>query len=84
MTLTQGLSVIIISHDISLAAQYCQRMLLLNKGNIYKVGEPAEVITADNISMVYQCPVFVDTNPISKTPRITLLSRRKEDEQETA
>jgi ABC-type hemin transport system ATPase subunit len=44
-------------------------MLILNKGGVYKIGEPAEVITADNISMVYQCPVLVDENPISKTPR---------------
>ncbi|UCG99874.1 MAG: ABC transporter ATP-binding protein [Deltaproteobacteria bacterium] len=75
LTRTQGLSVIIVSHDISLAAQYCQRMLLLNKGSVYKMGEPAEVITADIISTVYQCPVLVDKNPISKTPRVTVLSK---------
>jgi len=83
LTLTQGLSVIIISHDISLAAQYCHRMLLLNKGGVYKIGEPAEVITADNISTVYQCPVLVDNNPISKTPRVTILKKRKESKEET-
>ncbi len=71
----QGLSVIIVSHDISLAAQYCHRMVLLNKGSVFKTGEPAEVITADNISTVYQCPVLVDKNPISKTPRVTILSK---------
>ncbi len=79
---TQGLSVIIVSHDISLAAQYCQRMLLLNRGSVYKIGEPAEVITADTISKVYQCPVFVDKNPISKTPRITVLSKTEEGKRE--
>jgi len=83
LTLKQGLSVIIISHDISLAAQYCNRMLLLDKGGIYKIGEPAEVITADNISTVYQCPVLVDNNPISKTPRVTILSKRKESVKES-
>ena len=77
---TQGLSVVIVSHDISLAAQYCHRMVLLNKGSVFKTGEPAEVITADNISTVYQCPVLVDKNPISKTPRVTILSKKREDE----
>lgn len=76
----QGLSVIIVSHDISLAAQYCHRMLLLDKGGVFKIGEPAEVITADNISTVYQCPVLVDKNPISKTPRVTILSKKREGE----
>ena len=84
LTLTQGLSVIIVSHDISLAAQYCHRMLLLNKGDVYKIGEPAEVITADNISRVYQCPVLVDNNPITETPRITILSKRKRRKKEKA
>lgn len=77
---TQELSVVIVSHDISLAAQYCHRMVLLDRGSVYKTGEPAEVITVDNISTVYQCPVLVDKNPISKTPRITILSKRGEDE----
>jgi iron complex transport system ATP-binding protein len=83
LALTQGLSVIVVSHDISLAAQYCHRMLLLDKGSVYKIGEPAGVITADNISTVYQCPVLVDKNPISKTPRVTILSKRGEDKEET-
>ncbi len=74
---TQGLSVITVSHDISLAAQYCQRILLLDNGTIFRAGEPAEVITADTISRVYQCPVVVDNNPISNTPRVTVLSERQ-------
>ena len=82
LTQTQGLSVIIVSHEISLAAQYCHRMLLLNKGSVYKIGEPSDVITADTISTVYQCPVLVDKNPISKTPRVTVLSRRGDGEKE--
>jgi len=77
LVMTQGLSVIIVSHDINLAAQYCQRMLLLDRGNIYKTGNPDEVVTSDNISAVYQCPVLVDKNPISKTPRITVLSKKE-------
>jgi iron complex transport system ATP-binding protein len=79
---TEGLSVVIVSHDLSLAAQYCRRMLLLDKGGVYKVGVPAEVITADTISAVYQCPVFVDENPMSKTPRVTVVSKRKEGREQ--
>ena len=46
------------------------------------IGEASDVITADTISTVYQCPVLVDKNPISKTPRVTVLSRRGEGEKE--
>ena len=79
---TRGLSVITVSHDISLAAQYCHRMMLLDKGSIYKIGEPEEVITSDNISTVYQCPVLVDKNPISETPRVTVLSKEKNERKD--
>jgi len=82
LTSNQGLSVIVVSHDISLAAQYCHRMLLLNKGSVYKVGEPGEVVTTENISSVYQCPVLVDKNPITKTPRVTILSKREKGKEE--
>jgi iron complex transport system ATP-binding protein len=81
LTQTQEISVIIVSHDISLAAQYCQRMVLLDRGSIYKMGKPAEVISSDAISAVYQCQVLVDENPITKTPRITVLSGRQEDRE---
>jgi iron complex transport system ATP-binding protein len=82
LAVTQGLSVITASHDISLAAQHCHRMLLLDKGSMYKIGAPNEVITSDNISTVYQCPVLVDKNPISQTPRITVLSRGKAERKD--
>jgi iron complex transport system ATP-binding protein len=76
LTRTQGFSVMVVSHDISLAAQYCHRMLLLNEGRMHRIGSPDEVVTTDTISEVYQCPVLVDTNPITQTPRVTVLSEK--------
>jgi iron complex transport system ATP-binding protein len=83
LTRTQGFGVMVVSHDISIAAQYCQRMLLLNEGRIYRIGTPDEVVTTDTISEVYQCPVLVDKNPITQTPRVTVLSRRAENNAAT-
>jgi len=75
---TQGFGAVVVSHDISLAAQYCHRMLLLNEGRIHRIGSPDEVVTTDTISEVYQCPVLVDKNPITQSPRVTVLSRKAE------
>jgi len=80
----QGFGVMVVSHDISLAAQYCNRMLLLNKGRMYRIGSPDEVVTTDTIREVYQCPVLVDKNPITQTPRVTVLSRRPENNKDIA
>jgi iron complex transport system ATP-binding protein len=73
LTHNRGLSVLIVSHDIDLAAQYCDRMVMLKEGKIYSTGVPDEVITAKNIEAVYGCPVIVDKNPATKTPRVSLV-----------
>lgn len=68
----KGISVVIVSHDIDLIAQYCNRVILLKDGTIFKTGQPDDVITADNIEDVYECPVLVDSNPLSGRPRVSV------------
>ncbi len=68
----RGLAVVVVTHDLDLTAQYCQRLVLLKEGEIYQVGDPAAVITPSNIRTVYDCPVVVDRNPATGTPRISL------------
>ncbi len=68
----RGIAVVVVTHDLDLIAQYCQRLVLLKEGEIYETGDPASVITPANIRDVYDCPVVVDRNPVTGTPRITL------------
>ena len=70
----QGLTVISVTHDINLASLYCDRIVLLNKGNIHYMGTPDEVITESNIKEVYETDVLVDKNPQTGLPRVTLLA----------
>src|SRR5687768_15459093 len=60
-----GLTVIWVSHDLNLASQYCDRLLLLNQGALFKIGTPDEVIQPDTIETVYGCHVLVDRHPMS-------------------
>lgn len=69
----KGLSVIVVSHDIDLVAQYCDRILLLKEGVMHKLGDPAVVITAADIEAVYDCPVHVDRNPADGKPRVSVI-----------
>jgi len=69
------LTVIIVSHDLNLAAEYCERLILLDAGRIHKMGNPKEVITEENLSSVYQSKVLVEENPVTGAPRVTLLSK---------
>jgi len=69
------LTVIIVAHDLNLASEYCDRLILLDTGRIYKMGSPKEVITEENLSRVYQSKVLVEENPVTGAPRVTLLSK---------
>lgn len=69
----KGLSVVVVSHDIDLTAQYCRRVMILKNGSLYTIGEPDQVITSSNIESVYDCPVLVDKNPITGRPRVSML-----------
>jgi iron complex transport system ATP-binding protein len=73
LTHDTGLSVLVVSHDIDLAAQYCDRMVMLKQGRVHSTGAPDEVVTAANIEAVYGCPVIVDKNPATGTPRVSLI-----------
>ncbi len=69
----QGLTVICISHDLNLAAEYCPRLAVLAEGRVYAEGPPEAVVTEESVASVYHAPVRVDRSPAGK-PRVTLLS----------
>ena len=70
----QHLTVIFVTHDINLAAQNADQILLLYSGKKYAIGTPADVLTAKNIKEVYDVDVGIDQNPHSGSPRVTLLT----------
>jgi iron complex transport system ATP-binding protein len=70
-----GLTVLMATHDMNLASEFCDRLLLLDRGSLYRKGSPAEVLTRDVLSAVYGCDVGVDPNPYSGLPRITLFRK---------
>jgi iron complex transport system ATP-binding protein len=70
LNMEKGLTVVIVLHDLNLASQYCSRLLLINKGRLWKDGTPAEVLTYQNIEEVYETIVVVLENPVSKKPNI--------------
>jgi iron complex transport system ATP-binding protein len=78
----RGLTIIMATHDMNLASEFCDRLILLREGRIYKMGAPKEVITKETIETVYGCEVWVDQNPVSGMPRISLL-RKEMHEIET-
>lgn len=56
-----GATVVLVLHDLNLAAAYCDRVLLLDRGRAVASGPPGEVLTAANLEGVYQVSVDVFT-----------------------
>jgi iron complex transport system ATP-binding protein len=67
------ITVVMVSHDLNLAAMYGSRLLLLDKGCVAKLGTPAEVLTYQTLEKSYGCTLLVDENPLGKFPRVTLV-----------
>ena len=59
----RGGSVLIAMHDLTLAARYCGRIVMLAEGRTYAEGPPDAVLTRENISRVYGAEVFVFPHP---------------------
>lgn len=68
------LTVVLILHDLNLASEYCEKLILLNEGNIKTYGTPSTVLTYQNIEEVYSTTVVVEKNPLSNNPLIYYVS----------
>jgi len=69
------LTVVLISHDLNVASQYCDRVLMLKEGKLCRIGSPGETIRSDVLRSVYGCEVVVDTHPQTGRPRVTMPMR---------
>jgi iron complex transport system ATP-binding protein len=67
-----NLTVLAAVHDLNLAAQYCDRLILIHEGRIHSQGKPAEVITDKNIKQVYGAENCVYTHPLNGLPTVLL------------
>jgi iron complex transport system ATP-binding protein len=61
-------------HDLTLAAQYCNLLVMLAEGRCYAAGPPGDVLTAENISRVYGADVFILPHPQGGTPVVLPVS----------
>ncbi|MFX1293804.1 MAG: ABC transporter ATP-binding protein [Promethearchaeota archaeon] len=71
-----GLIVVVVLHDVNLATQFCDKIILLNEGCIKAFGSPKEIITRDNIKSIYNIDVVVKRNLFTNS--IYVIPLRKE------
>jgi iron complex transport system ATP-binding protein len=67
-----GACVIVVVHDLNLAAGYADRIVLLEQGRVAADGTPDEVLTREHIERVYQQPVLVLRHPQRNVPLVVV------------
>lgn len=66
----RGMTIVVISHDLNTAGQFCSRLILLNCGTVIVDGTPKEVLTEDHIRRVYEINAKVMAHPKTGSPAI--------------
>jgi len=67
-----GITVVAVFHDLNLAAEYCDKLLVLGDGRLQAMGRPSDVITSEMILRVYGAKVLIERNPVSNKPHIVV------------
>lgn len=65
-----GNTAVMVLHDLNLAAQFADRVMLLKKGKIVSHDVPGKVFTRETISKVYNFPCTICPNPVNNNPLI--------------
>lgn len=72
----QGAAILVVVHDLALAAAYADRIVLMDNGETVAAGTPREVLTADHIDRVYRHPI--DTFDHPGTGQLIVLPHRSD------
>jgi iron complex transport system ATP-binding protein len=64
---------IVITHDLNLASEFADEIILLKNGAIQSKGAPEKVLTEDNLQKVFNVKVLLDENPQSGKRRVTTI-----------
>jgi iron complex transport system ATP-binding protein len=67
----RGIGMLVVTHEINLAAELADRVALLKGGRLMACGTPREVMTAGLLSELFETPLVVDDHPQSGNPRVS-------------
>lgn len=67
---SRGTTVVMVLHDLNLAARYADRLIAMRDGRVVCEGTPAEVVTAERVREVFGLSARVITDPVAGTPLV--------------
>lgn len=76
----EGRAVLAAIHDLTLAARYCDRLVLLEDGAVVAAGDPASVLKSESLRDVFGTSAVVTQNPVTDSPMVTAIRDAATDE----
>ena len=70
-------TVVVVTHELALAAEFANQVVLLHQGRCLRVGPPGEVYRRELLEQVFEAPLEVEMGPAGR-PRVTVRARRSE------
>ncbi len=67
---TRKMTIIMILHDLNYALKYCDHVIMLSEGKVFKSGKPNDVVTINHIKTVYHIDVNIIEHPVTKHPMV--------------
>ena len=84
---TRGVSVLIITHNLNLAARYTDHLVVMDQGGVAAAGNPREVLVRETLEGVYRWPIRIVPHPgpghDAGLPQVTPLTNSTETENES-
>jgi iron complex transport system ATP-binding protein len=68
----RGTTIVLVSHDLNLAGEVADRLLLLAGGRVALLGSPTAVLEETTLERAYGCPVRVEKHPVTGRPTVTV------------
>lgn len=74
---SRGTTIVLVLHDINLAARYSDELIVMQQGQVFAHGSPKQVITEETVNHVFGLDNQIVVDPVSGTPLILPIGRHK-------
>jgi iron complex transport system ATP-binding protein len=75
LSVARGTTIVMVLHDLNLAARYADEIVAMKDGRVHAVGAPSDVVTADLVEEVFGLANHVTIDPVSGKPLVTPIGR---------
>jgi iron complex transport system ATP-binding protein len=75
----RGTTIVVVLHDLNLAARYADVLIAMKDGRLHAQGAPGEILTAELVAEVFGMPARVVPDPVSGTPLVLPIGRHHAD-----